>query len=62
MNAPALRCPDGRGWRGAITHCAHGHEYTPENTRWRYDMATPQRACRECERRRAREYVRRVRG
>ena len=29
-----------------ITHCPHGHEYTPENT-WRYRGV---RSCRECSR------------
>lgn len=29
------------------THCAQGHEYTPENTYWRPDKPTHRR-CREC--------------
>lgn len=33
------------------THCARGHEYTPENTRVRYGSNGRQRrACRTCER------------
>lgn len=51
--------------RGAalITHCAQGHEYTPENTRfsqspgWRY--TAPRRHCRTCDNERHR--VRRAR-
>jgi hypothetical protein len=32
------------------THCSRGHEFTPENTRWRQDgnRARPVRACRKC--------------
>jgi hypothetical protein len=36
-----------------ITHCANGHEYTPENT---YTRPTGQRDCRACIRDRARRY------
>lgn len=39
------------------THCAHGHEFTPENTH-RY---RGQRVCRECSRINAREYGRKKR-
>lgn len=37
--------------------CKHGHRYTPANTMWR-TLATGRRAyqCRECHRRRTREY------
>jgi hypothetical protein len=50
----------GMNWRRAVTtHCAHGHEYTPENTLlngygWRY--------CRECNREAARRYQAKLRG
>lgn len=37
------------------THCVHGHKYTVENTRL---LAGGRRACRECERRKAREWAR----
>jgi hypothetical protein len=30
----------------AKTHCVHGHEFTPENTRW---GPGPRRYCRKCE-------------
>lgn len=33
-------------WRKFRTHCKHGHEYTPENTR----MVGTERRCRECTR------------
>lgn len=36
----------GRHWRMASTHCDSGHEYTPENTKFRPDR----RVCRECQR------------
>ena len=29
LKRPELR--KGAGWRGAVTHCPRGHEYTPEN-------------------------------
>lgn len=41
------------------THCPHGHEWTPENTR--IPKGTDQKVCRECCRRRAREYGQRKR-
>lgn len=38
-----------------LTHCAHGHEFTPDNTRvHRYPTYT-KRICRACERRRQHE-------
>lgn len=46
------------------THCAHGHEYTPENTYVRvvtgprYVQASETRACRECHRIRNRKSAR----
>lgn len=41
------------------THCARGHEFTPENTR---NLRRGERVCRTCERTRAREYQRRRRA
>ena len=32
------------------THCKHGHEFTPENTRIHYWGTKTMRACRECSR------------
>lgn len=32
----------------ARTHCPHGHEYTPENIRWR-SRPNPGRSCRACD-------------
>jgi len=40
---PELR--RGAGWRGAVTHCCKGHEYTPKNT-MRDDKGY--RQCRTC--------------
>ena len=34
----------GRMGGGSLTHCRHGHEYTPENTR----QSRGHRVCREC--------------
>lgn len=39
----------GRHWLSGRTHCAQGHEWTPENTR----QTSKQRACRTCDRERA---------
>lgn len=41
----------------AKTHCPHGHEYTPENTK----IKRGRRHCRECMRRQSREYHQRHR-
>lgn len=41
--------------RAMRTHCVNGHEFTPENT---YKPADGKRYCRECRRRRVREYQR----
>lgn len=43
------RRPGGKAWYGLRTHCSRGHEYTPENTRWRFDMPRPVRQCRKCD-------------
>lgn len=54
---PVTHAENMRRLSEAITHCRHGHEYTPENS-----YPIPPRArggrrdCRECIRRRAREY------
>ena len=37
----------GHTWRSQVTHCVHGHEYTPENTIVRDDGS---RRCRTCRR------------
>lgn len=42
----------GRPDLAARTHCLHGHEYTPENTR----MSHGARVCRACAARRVQEY------
>jgi hypothetical protein len=39
--------------QGFLTHCKHGHEFTPENTLARKNG----RACRACHQRRQREYM-----
>lgn len=39
----------GQNWMRAATHCVHGHEFTPENTRWNEEGW---RACRACSRER----------
>lgn len=50
---------------GAKTHCIHGHEFTPENTRVTYVQSKngprAHRRCRECERARGRAYEERRR-
>lgn len=38
----------------AVTHCPRGHEYTAENTRIYVAQGHPSRACRSCDRERAR--------
>ncbi len=48
-------------WRGAMTHCAYGHEFTAENTYWREDGAG-RRQCRACNARRALQSRRRREG
>lgn len=43
------------------THCVHGHEFTPENTRWQKQApssgGTWMRQCRACARDKARKYA-----
>lgn len=47
---------------GSRTHCANGHEYTEENTRWRTkDGERVGRVCRTCSRDQRRDYVERNR-
>lgn len=47
---------NGRGAKNAAkTHCPQGHEYTPENTY--YVPPKGLRVCRECDRRKAREFA-----
>lgn len=42
-----------------LTHCPHGHEYTPDNT---FMSSGGSKACRECSRKQSREYKRVVRS
>lgn len=46
-----------RKWRH-VTHCVAGHGFSPENT----DYDRGRRRCKECGRRRSREYARTKRG
>jgi hypothetical protein len=39
-------------WNRGKTHCINGHEFTPENTKWRKRGRGMFRACRECKRER----------
>ena len=52
---PARRLRGGEDARK--THCKHGHEFTPENTR----MRSGQRRCLECDRRHKRDHIARKR-
>ncbi len=38
--------------RMRLPACATGHEYTPENTYWRFKGKKPTRVCRACDRER----------
>jgi len=50
---PVTNAENSRRRSARITHCPHGHEYTPENTiRW----ADGKRRCRTCDRERDRGY------
>jgi len=50
-------------WIGRVTHCPHGHEYTPENIAPIFRKgAYVGRKCRACHRVRQRAYERRLRG
>lgn len=40
--------------KARATHCKNGHEWTPENTRWRPDSSRGTRNCRACTRDRVR--------
>lgn len=49
----------GRHGQQTRTHCKHGHEYTPENTRLEYRNGRPFRVCLRCQRaKRRRQYLR----
>lgn len=51
--------------RSAHTHCTHGHEYTPDNTRLKPNPECAsgfERVCRTCDRRRSTASNRRRRG
>lgn len=39
----------------AITHCKHGHEFTPENLRWKVKNGYQTRVCLKCARDQARK-------
>lgn len=45
-----------RGWPATKTHCARGHEFTPENTYRRQIPGTGVRMCRACNRDAAARY------
>lgn len=49
-------CAKGRSHGQMKTHCSHGHEFTPENTR---RLRDGQRECWECKRRANRDWKRR---
>ena len=49
---------NGRNYRTNLTHCKHGHEFTPENT----SITGRGRTCRECARKRNREHEARKRA
>lgn len=40
----------GRQWQQKKTHCKHGHEFTPENTKPAWAKGRLCRSCRECHR------------
>lgn len=53
-----LRSPLKAFWNAPRPHCKRGHEYNEENT---VTLKNGQRRCRECDRRRKREYYARLR-
>lgn len=60
LHLEAVTVQENRRRRGArITHCKHGHEFTLENV---YVMPNGGRQCRECNRRRVREFYGRNAG
>lgn len=48
LEAVTHRENQSRGMAGPRSHCVHGHEYTPENTRWRTSRGIPTRKCMTC--------------
>lgn len=57
---PVERGENSRRYASALTHCKHGHEFTPENTRTYQRGGRSRRACRACGRRRYYEQKERV--
>lgn len=52
----------GKHW-SERTHCANGHEYTEDNTRWKTDpRGAPYRQCRACAREACRRHDRKRRA
>ena len=49
----------GRNYFSNLTHCKRGHEFAPENVRWRksYGNRGPARVCKTCERDRHRGLI-----
>lgn len=49
LEAVPRRVNVARGLKGHITHCPHGHEYTPANTDWVPRPSGMVKVCRTCE-------------